>query len=78
MIRIVTFAGAFAALAASSLLAFTALADDKQVCSDAYSKAQTFRDAHKLVVAREQLRICARAECPGFIAKDCAGWLKGE
>jgi hypothetical protein len=76
MIRIVTFAGAFAALAASSLLAFTALADDKQVCSDAYSKAQTFRDAHKLVVAREQLRICARAECPGFIAKDCAGWLK--
>jgi hypothetical protein len=76
MIRTVTLPGVLGALAASCLLASTAMADDKQVCSDAYSKAQTFRDAHKLTVAREQLRICARAECPGFIAKDCAGWLK--
>jgi hypothetical protein len=76
MTRIVTFPAAFAALAASCFLASGALADEKQVCSDAYSKAQTFRDAHKLTAAREQLRVCARSECPGFIAKDCAGWLK--
>jgi hypothetical protein len=73
MTRIVAF---HAALAASCFLASTALADDKQVCSDAYKQAQTLRDAHKLTSAREQLRICGRAECPGFIAKDCAGWLK--
>jgi len=73
MTRIVAF---HAALAASCFVATTALADDKQVCSDAYKQAQTLRDAHKLTSAREQLRICGRAECPGFIAKDCAGWLK--
>jgi hypothetical protein len=76
MTRIVTLPGALAAAFATCLLASSAFADDKQVCSDAYAKAQTFRDAHKLTEAREQLRICARAECPGFISKDCSGWLK--
>jgi hypothetical protein len=37
MTRIVAF---HAALAASCFLASTALADDKQVCSDAYKQAQ--------------------------------------
>ncbi len=76
MTRIVTFPAAILALAAACFVASPALADEKQVCSDAYAKAQTFRDAHKLTAAREQLRICGRAECPSFIAKDCAGWLK--
>jgi hypothetical protein len=53
-----------------------ARADEKQVCSDAYQQAQTLRDQHKLVKAREQMRVCGRAECPGFIAKDCGNWLK--
>jgi hypothetical protein len=75
MIRIMTVPLAVAAAFASCLLASSAFAD-KQVCTDAYGQAQTLRDAHKLTEAREQLRVCARADCPDFIAKDCAGWLK--
>src|SRR5580704_5018677 len=55
---------------------FPAWADEKQACSDAYQLAQTLRDQHKLVKAREQLRVCAAATCPGFISKECTGWLK--
>jgi len=54
----------------------SARADEKQACSDAYQLSQTLRDQHKLVKAREQLRICAAAACPGFITKECTGWLK--
>jgi hypothetical protein len=64
------------ALAVATIhLAPRASAGDKQVCSDAYSQAQSLRDDHKLVKAREQLRVCARNKCPAFIAKDCATWL---
>jgi hypothetical protein len=76
MIRIVTVPWVLTAAFATCLFAPRAFADDKQVCTDAYGQAQTLRDAHKLTEAREQLRVCARAECPGFIAKDCAAWLK--
>jgi hypothetical protein len=76
MIRIVTVPWVLSAAFATCLFAPRAFADDKQVCTDAYGQAQTLRDAHKLTEAREQLRVCARAECPGFIAKDCAAWLK--
>jgi hypothetical protein len=48
----------------------------KQACADAYTKAQTQRDAHKLLDARTNLRICAQAACPAFIVKDCADWMK--
>jgi hypothetical protein len=61
--------------AALGLVAAPALADEKQVCNEAYAQAQTLRDAHKLLQAREQLRICARSVCPGFVASDCAKWL---
>jgi hypothetical protein len=53
----------------------TARADDKATCVDAYGKAQRLRTANQLVSAREQLRTCAQASCPKFIAKDCAAWL---
>jgi hypothetical protein len=63
-------------LAASACVASTvAGASDKAACTDAYGKAQTLRDSHQLVSAREQLRICARSSCTAFIAKDCTTWL---
>jgi hypothetical protein len=65
-----------AAFALAFLLASGANAQDKQACTDAYQQGQSFRDQHKLVKAREQLRICAAAACPALIAKDCTDWLK--
>ncbi len=53
----------------------SALADDKAACLDAASKGQKLRDGHKLVEAREQLRICAAAQCPNVVQTDCASWL---
>ncbi len=52
-----------------------ALATDRAACLDAASKAQTFRDLHKLVEAREKLRVCASAQCPTVVQTDCATWL---
>jgi hypothetical protein len=68
----------FVAVGVSALLfgvSQAAHADDKAACLDASSQGQTLRDAHKLVEAREQLRVCARASCPGVVQKDCAMWL---
>jgi hypothetical protein len=48
---------------------------EDSACLEAASKGQTLRDVHKLVEAREQFRICARASCPGVVQKDCAAWL---
>jgi hypothetical protein len=59
----------------TALVATAAFADDKAACLDAASKGQRFRDAHKLVEAREQLRICAAAQCPAVVQSDCASWL---
>jgi hypothetical protein len=55
--------------------AASAFADDKSVCLEAVSKGQRFRDAHKLVEAREQLRLCAAAQCPAVVQTDCVNWL---
>ena len=57
------------------LVTTAALADDKAACLDAASKGQTLRNAHKLVEARDQLRICAAATCPAVVQSDCANWL---
>lgn len=65
----------FALATALSMLAPNALADDKQVCADAYEKSQSLRDEGKLLKSRDQLRVCARAECPDTVAKTCAEWL---
>lgn len=70
-------------LAVSTLLALfsatTALGDDKHVCADAYEQSQSLRDAHRLLAARDELRVCARQECSPFaggqIVKDCVTWL---
>lgn len=69
---------AVASLAAVILtlgVATSSRADDKQVCLEAYDKAQTLRQDDKLVAAREQLLVCARNECPGILRKDCTQWL---
>jgi hypothetical protein len=63
------------ALVAAGLMAAPSRADDKAACLDAASKAQSLRDAHKLVEAREQLRACAAARCPAVVQNDCATWL---
>ena len=64
------------ALCVSATLASTvASADDKAACLAATQQAQSLRDAHKLVEAREQLRICARQQCPAVVQKDCLTWL---
>lgn len=69
---------------ALGLLAVTAYAtdvraDDKKVCGDAYAASQSLRDEHRLLAARDQLRLCARQACAPFaggqIVKDCASWL---
>jgi hypothetical protein len=58
------------------LLATTvALADEKAACLDAVAKGQKLRSTHKLVEAREQLRVCAAAQCPAVVQSDCANWL---
>ncbi len=62
-------------LVPSVLWTATGFADDKAVCLSAASKGQTLRDAHKLIEAREQLRLCAAAQCPAVVQSDCAGWL---
>jgi hypothetical protein len=49
---------------------------DKAACIDASSKGQTFADAHKVIEARDQFRICAQRECPAVIQKDCASWFE--
>lgn len=67
-----TFAAACAVLC---LAGHSARADDKSVCLSAVAQAQTLRDAHRLVEAREQFRICGRAQCPMVVQGDCATWL---
>src|SRR5271154_3508776 len=57
------------------LITATAFADDKVACLDASAKGQRYKDTHKLVEARAQLRICAAAQCPAVVQTDCATWL---
>jgi hypothetical protein len=47
---------------------------DKAACLDAVSKGQSLRDVHRMVLARDQFRVCARPECPGVVRADCATW----
>ncbi len=65
---------------ATMVLASPALAQDdrlhgKQACAQAYTEAQTLRDEHKLVAAREKLRICTQSVCAPFIVRDCSIWM---
>jgi len=65
--------GPIALLAASA--SSTARAGDREACEAAFEQAQTLRDARKLIAARDQLRVCARAECPARMAQDCTSWV---
>ncbi len=49
--------------------------DEKVACVNAASKSQQFRDAHKLVEARAELRQCVAAQCPAVVRDDCTNWL---
>jgi hypothetical protein len=53
-----------------------ARADERAACVEAASQGQTLRDAHKLIEARDQFRLCAQQRCPAVVQKDCAGWLE--
>lgn len=61
-----------AVLTASFAFAHTARADDKADCVTASEKAQSLRDDHKFLKAREQFLACARDVCPAAVKKDCA------
>jgi hypothetical protein len=52
-----------------------ARADDRAACFDAASQGQVLRDQHKLVEARDKLRLCAQPSCPKSMQSDCAAWL---
>jgi hypothetical protein len=60
---------------AASLAGSDALADDRAACLQAASSGQTLRDAHKLVEARDQFRVCAGPQCPSIVQTQCAAWL---
>jgi hypothetical protein len=57
------------------VLSGVAAADDKADCLTAASQGQQLRNAHKLVEAIGQFRVCARLQCPAVVQKDCLGWL---
>lgn len=44
-------------------------------CITAYEQTQTLRKDGKPVAAKAQAAICARAECPALLTKDCTKWL---
>jgi hypothetical protein len=48
---------------------------DKKECPGAAEKTQRLRSEGKLREAREQAVLCARAQCPGVIRRDCEPWL---
>jgi hypothetical protein len=64
-------------VASTVLVTAAARGDDKTECIEASQKGQTARDAHQLIEAREQFRVCARQQCPAVVQKDCASWLEG-
>jgi hypothetical protein len=65
-----------ALVAAAGLVAGASSADEKADCMAAASKGQTLRDAHALIEAREQFRVCARSVCPAIVQTDCGAWLE--
>ena len=61
--------------AVGALIPTTAGADQTQECVTASEQGQELAYQHKLVAARDQLRACARTECPAPVAQDCAAQL---
>jgi hypothetical protein len=68
---------ALLAAATAALTPSTARSDGTPTatCSDNYTHAQILRNEHKLLQARDALRVCAQTSCKDFIVKDCTTWL---
>ncbi len=60
----------------ATLVVAPSFADDKSACFDAASKGQRLKATHQLIEAREQLRACSAARCPGIVQSDCTRWLE--
>jgi hypothetical protein len=48
----------------------------KASCAQAYESSQESRASGQLQETQKRLSVCARAECPSFVQKDCARWLE--
>jgi hypothetical protein len=64
-------ARALLAGAAFLTLAPQAAADDTSECIAASEAAQSLRDQHSLLAARDKLSVCVRDVCPGPVRVDC-------
>ena len=64
------------ALTATTTAAPAAEPTERALCIAAATEAQSLMDEHKLLVARERLRVCGRSVCPSAVVKDCVTWLK--
>jgi hypothetical protein len=68
--------GAVLAAAVSVVVPGRAIAENaRETCFIAYERAQRFRQDHKLLASREQLRLCMETSCPAFVRNDCGKWL---
>src|SRR5262249_25277861 len=47
-------------------------ATSKEACVKAFEDGQVYRRESKLVEAREQLSLCAQADCPKIVSGKCA------
>ncbi|HSY24277.1 MAG TPA: hypothetical protein VK841_19250 [Polyangiaceae bacterium] len=71
MLSKIATASAATVLLAAAMGARPARADDTSACIAASEAAQSLRDAHSLLQAREKLVLCTRDACPGPIRQDC-------
>lgn len=63
---------ALAVVLAIGLAPSAARAED---CIAAYEQTQTARKDGKLMTARKAATVCARADCPSLLARDCSKWV---
>jgi hypothetical protein len=49
---------------------------DQEACLAAHERAQLERMHARYLEARQQLLLCAQAECPAVVRADCKGWLQ--
>jgi hypothetical protein len=62
-------------LLAMAFASLPARADDPSACFDAAETGQKLRAAHKLIEAREKLRLCLAPTCPATMRTDCSTWF---
>jgi hypothetical protein len=71
--RVAALAAAVALLAAAPAAADET--PDDATCRKAYEQGQRLRRAKKLLDARRDFMLCARAPCPAVFQPECAKWL---